>query len=235
MRTSKTGFDLIKKFEGCSLKAYQDAVGVWTIGYGVTSADKSVTGHKITKGMTISQSTADQWLEECIRQIYEPKVNKYSKYNFSQSEYDALVSFCFNVGSIDQLTAHGTRSKVEIGQKMLLYVKAGGKVLEGLKRRRQAEYKLYTEKQGYTGKFPNLPSRGYFKLGDGIDQLRGKQTDIKRVQRVVNWVMDFSLEVDGMYGAKTQKAVKKMQTRFGLDANGSYGAKCQKKAKAFRK
>lgn len=235
MRTSKTGFDLIKKFEGCSLKAYKDAVGVWTIGYGITSADKDVTGHKITQGMVISQSTADQWLEECIRKRYEPKVNKYSKYNWTQSEFDALVSFCYNIGSIDQLTANGTRSKAQIGQKMLLYVKAGGIVLEGLKRRRKAEYKLYTDKQGYTGKYPNLPKRGYYKLGDGYEQLRGNQTDIKRVQRVVNWVMDMSLKVDGMYGEKTQKAVKIMQKRFGLDVNGSYGNKCQKKAKAFRK
>jgi GH24 family phage-related lysozyme (muramidase) len=59
------------------LKSYQDRVGVWTIGYGTTSHDKSITGKTITKGMTISKETAEKWLRASLREKYEPKVSKY--------------------------------------------------------------------------------------------------------------------------------------------------------------
>ena len=66
-----------------------------------------------------------------------------SKYHWNQNEFDALVSFAFNVGSINQLTANKTRTKDQIAQAMLLYNKAGGKVLPGLTKRRQAERQLF--------------------------------------------------------------------------------------------
>lgn len=236
MKTSKNGLDLIKEFEGCYTQAYQDAVGIWTIGYGLTNADRSVTGLTVKKGVKITKKEAVEWLPVVLARLYEPKVNKYmGRYNFSQNEYDALVSFCFNIGNIDGLTHDGNRTKKEIAEMMLKYNKAGGKVLTGLVRRRKAEQELFLKKEGYSGKFPTFPKRGYYKNGDGIHTLTSYQTQIKRVQRVVNWVMDFNLEVDGMYGDKTQKAVKRMQKRFGLDPNGCYGLKCQRKAKAYKK
>lgn len=238
MKISKTGLDLIKKYEGCSLVSYQDAVGVWTISYGITSADKPVTGTLIVEGMKISQATADKWLIDSLNKIYAPKVMKYNdKYHWNQNQFDALMSFCYNIGSIDQLTDNGTRSVKTIAEKMLQYNKAGGKVLAGLTKRRKAEYDLFVKLAGvpYYGKFPNFPSRGYFKNGDGITTLKGYRTDIKRVQRIVNWVMDFNLDPDGKYGDKTTRAVSKMQERFGLPVNGCFGNKCLKVAKEYRK
>lgn len=239
MKVSQKGIKLIKEFEGCSLTAYLDAVKVPTIGYGVTSADKSVTGTDIKLGMKISQATADKWLVECLDRKYAPLVMKYdSKYHWNQNQFDSLVSFCYNIGSIDQLTANGTRSIGEIASKMLLYNKAGGRVLAGLARRREAEHKLFctpVEKQGYSGKYPDLPKRGYYKYGDGIYSLKSYQTQIKRVQRLVNWVMDYSLVVDGEYGQKTDKAVTGLQKRFGLQPNGCFGNKCLKACKNFKK
>lgn len=239
MKISQRGIDLIKEYEGCRLTAYRDAVGVETIGYGVTSADKSVTGTTIKKGMKISQATADKWLVECLDRKYAPLVMKYdSKYHWNQNQFDSLVSFCYNIGSIDQLTANGTRSIGEITSKMLLYNKAGGRVLAGLTRRREAEHKLFcepVEKVGYSGKYPDLPKRGYFKYGDGIYSLKSYQNQIKRVQRLVNWVMDYSLVVDGEYGQKTDKAVTGLQKRFGLQPNGCFGNKCLKACKNFKK
>lgn len=236
MKTSKQGLDLIKEFEGCHLKAYKDAVGVVTIGYGVTSADKSIIGREIKMGMEISKPTAEKWLKKCLEIKYEPKVEKYDgRYHWTQSEFDALVSFCYNIGSIDGLTQDGNRTKSEIAKMIPAYNKAGGRVLAGLTRRRKAEQKLFLEHSGYMGKYPSFPKRGYYKEGDGIVRLTSYRTQIKRVQRVINFVMDFNLEIDGMYGDKTKKAVKRMQERFGLDVNGCYGNKCQKVAKKYRK
>lgn len=143
MKISENGLNLIKRFEGCRLSAYQDSVGVWTIGYGTTNADKVITGTTICKGLKIAQGTADEWLRQSVDKKYGLEVDKYSAYNWNQNEYDALVSFAYNIGSIDQLTAKGTRSRAEISEKILAYNSGGGKVLAGLTRRRQAEQKLF--------------------------------------------------------------------------------------------
>lgn len=135
---------LVKKFEGLYKKAYRDEVGVWTIGYGITNADKSITGATIKAGLVISEKTADNWLERSLNSKYLKKVMKYDKkYNWNQNEIDALVSFAYNIGSIDELTANGTRSRATIAAKILEYNKAGGKVYRGLTRRRKAERKLF--------------------------------------------------------------------------------------------
>lgn len=135
MKTSKNGIKLIKQFEGCRLTAYLCPAGIPTIGYGHTA------GVKI--GQTITQEQADKFLKEDLV-TFEKKVEKYnSKYCWNQNEFDALVSFAFNIGSIDQLTANGSRDKNVISQKILQYNKAGGKVLEGLTKRRQAEQALF--------------------------------------------------------------------------------------------
>lgn len=141
---SQTGIDLIKHFEGCQLEAYQDEVSVWTIGWGITNADKSITGTTIKRGLKISQATAEKWLEESLNRKYLPKVMKYdTRYNWNQNEIDALTSFAYNIGSIDQLTANGSRSRATIAAKMLEYVKAGGVTYTGLVRRRKAERELF--------------------------------------------------------------------------------------------
>ena len=137
MVTSINGRNLIKSFEGCKFTAYKDSVGVYTIGYGHTSGVKA--GMKITK--TQAETLLNQDIAKC-----EAAVNKYmKKYNFNQNEYDALVSFTFNLGSgnLDKLTLKGLRSKAVIGDKILAYNKAGGKTLSGLVKRRTKERALY--------------------------------------------------------------------------------------------
>mgnify|MGYP006323011671 FL=1 len=144
MKISKKGIELIKEFEGCKLTAYQDEVGVWTIGYGITNADKSVTKTTIKKGLKITKDKAEEWLEAVLNKLYAPKIMKYDvRYNWNQNEFDAMVSFAYNIGSIDQLTANGSRSKSVISNKLLEYNKAGGKVYNGLTRRRKAERELF--------------------------------------------------------------------------------------------
>lgn len=133
---SNNGLALIKKFEGCRLTAYQDSVGVWTIGYGHTSG--------VRKGQIITQAQADAFLKaDCASA--EKAVNSYSKYNWNQNQFDALVSFTFNCGSgnLKTLLNNGQRTIAEISAKITAYNKAGGKVLQGLVNRRIAEKELF--------------------------------------------------------------------------------------------
>ena len=135
MKTSQTGIDLIKKFEGCRLDSYKCPAGKWTIGYGHTAG--------VTAGKKISQAQAEAYLRADLEK-FEKLVAKYdSVYRWTQNEFDALVSFAYNTGSIDKLTERGTRTKAVIAEKILLYNKAGGKVFDGLTTRRQAERGLF--------------------------------------------------------------------------------------------
>lgn len=135
MKASENCIELIKKFEGCRLQAYRDPAGVLTIGFGHT--------RNVILGQKITEDRALQYLKDDLIKA-QTEVSKYdSRYHWNQNEYDALVSFAFNIGSLSALTKFGKRSKEEIASKMLLYVNAGGKKLEGLVKRRKAEHDLF--------------------------------------------------------------------------------------------
>lgn len=126
---------MIKSFESCRLDAYKCPAGVWTIGYGHTG--------NVQQGQRITAAQAEAFLKADLAK-FEQHVGKYdSTYHWSQNEFDALVSFAYNVGSIDQLTARGTRGRAVIAEKILQYNKANGKVLNGLVRRRKEERALF--------------------------------------------------------------------------------------------
>ena len=140
MKISQRGIDLIKGFEGCVLHAYKctPSEEYYTIGYGHYGAD-------VKPDQTITKTIAEVMLRDDLIK-YETLVNIYSGYNFNQNEYDALVSFAYNIGSIKQLTKDGTRTKAEIANAMLLYTHdSAGNELEGLVRRRKAEHDLFIE------------------------------------------------------------------------------------------
>lgn len=135
MKTSEKGLELIKKFEGCKLTAYRCPAGVLTIGYGHTG--------DVKEGQKITQKKADTLLKEDLEK-FEKRVAKYNwKYHFNQNEFDALVSFAYNIGNVDGLTKNGKRSRGQVADAILLYNKAGGKVLNGLVKRRKAEQTLF--------------------------------------------------------------------------------------------
>lgn len=139
MKTNTAGINLIKKYEGCILTAYRCPAGVLTIGYGHTGKD-------VKENMIITKAQAEKLLKADLV-AFEKKVSAYdSIYHFNANQFSALVSFAYNIGSIDQLTAKGTRSLEEIGEKMLLYNKAAGKQLPGLVKRRKAEQELFNKK-----------------------------------------------------------------------------------------
>lgn len=157
MKISQKGIDLIKSFEGCYLTAYKCPAGVWTIGFGTTG---KVDGKSIASGMKITKEKAEQLLKKDLEK-FEKDILKYdSKYHWTQGQFDAMVSFAYNVGSIHQLTANGTRSIEQIAEKILAYNKAAGKVLNGLVRRRKAEQELFLS-DGKTNN-PSVTSSAYY-------------------------------------------------------------------------
>jgi GH24 family phage-related lysozyme (muramidase) len=144
MQTSDKGIALIKEFEGCKLTAYQDSVGVWTIGYGWT---QPVDGKPIRAGMTIKQETAERLLKTGLVS-YESDVSRLVKVGLTQGQFDALVSFTYNLGARSLSTSTLLR-KLNAGDyagaaaEFMRWNKAGGKALKGLTRRREAERALF--------------------------------------------------------------------------------------------
>lgn len=139
MKTSQRGVDLIKEFEGFSAKAYQDVVGVWTIGYGSTK--------NVKPGDTITKAEAERRLREELVE-YEQVVEKSCTVRPNQNQFDALVSFCYNIGpgnfrKSSVLKAHNRSDFQAAARAFALWNRAGGKVLPGLTRRRMAEATLY--------------------------------------------------------------------------------------------
>ena len=138
MKISENGLNFIISFEGFCPKATKavKTERYYTIGYGHYGKD-------VEENQSITKEQALKLLKKDIKR-FETKVMKYNDcYNFTQNEYDALVSFAYNVGNIDQLTAKGTRTKKEIADAMLLYIKSGGNVLNGLRKRRNEERELF--------------------------------------------------------------------------------------------
>lgn len=92
-----------------------------------------------------------------------------------------------------------------------------------------------TEKKKYSGEFPTLPSRGYYKLGDGYKTLTNFKTQIKRLQKFLNWCMGTKLTIDGEYGANTKDAVVAFQKKYSLSVDGEFGKNSLAKAKTIKK
>ena len=139
-----------------------------TIGYGITNSDKSITGTSIYEGLTISQETADNWLRLSLNTVCKNVDSFDNIYHWNQNEFDALVSFAYNIGSINELVDNGNRAKSQIPNTMLLYVNAGGQRLAGLVRRREAEVNLYKNGNSGNGGNNGQASNGKCSSGNGI-------------------------------------------------------------------
>lgn len=145
MRISKRGLDVIKRFEGLALKPYRDAVGIPTIGYGNTYYED---GRKVSMtDAAISEARAEKLLKMVLVR-YEDAVNRYAQLPLSQNQFDALVSFAYNVGN-ENLRKSSLMRLLNQGRfqaaadEFLRWNRAGGRVLEGLRKRRIAERALF--------------------------------------------------------------------------------------------
>lgn len=140
MQISDDGLALIQQYEGCKLVAYRDSVGVLTIGYGHTGKD-------VKSGMQITQEQANAFLRKDVKSA-EEDVDVQIHVQLSQPQFDALVSFVFNLGGTN-LHKSTLRKLLNAGDyrgaadEFVKWNKAGGKVLVGLTRRREAERAMF--------------------------------------------------------------------------------------------
>jgi lysozyme len=141
MNLGYNGTKILKFFEGCRLTAYQDSVGVWTIGYGHTKG--------VHAGMSITQEEAEQMLLIELEE-YEGYIEKYVIVPLTQNQFDALVVWVYNLGPTNLrrstlLKELNSGNYTAAGKEITKWNKAGGKVLAGLVKRREAEAELFNE------------------------------------------------------------------------------------------
>lgn len=145
MYITDLAFQKIKEFEGCRLQAYQDAAGVWTIGYGHT--------YGVRPGDKISQQYADDLLKEDIERAERQLMALHDSeiLNMTPQQLDAVVSFVFNLG-IKRWQYSTLRRYIMLGKpkdvirkEWMQWVRAGGKQLPGLVKRRQWEFNRFYE------------------------------------------------------------------------------------------
>ena len=143
MKISLEGLSLIKRFEGCRLKAYKCSAGVLTIGYGHTGG--------VTETDTITQDDANKLLHEDVAK-FEEYVDDNVIVELNQGQFDALVAWTFNLGpgnlrESTMLKKLNEADYTSVPNEMKRWNKAGGKTLDGLIRRRNAEALLFQSKE----------------------------------------------------------------------------------------
>ena len=136
MKVSDNGIALIKKYEGCRLEAYKpvSTEKYYTIGYGHYGAD-------VSKDMKITAAYAEALLRLDLDKFCG-YVNNLGR-TWTQNQFDALVSFTYNCGAANLKRLVANRTNAQVANAILLYNKAGGKVLKGLQRRRAEERELF--------------------------------------------------------------------------------------------
>ena len=213
-RIGQAGLALIKQYEGCRLAAYRCAAGVWTIGYGHTAG--------VHSGMTITQAQADAYLQQDIAK-FEGYVNNPAYVpiteQLNQNQFDALVSFAFNLGAGNLRKLCKGRTAAQIALAMPSYNKAAGKVLAGLTRRRKAEQALFNRPVSVAAPAQNEYTEDY---------------NMKTIKKGSNgnavkvWQVIIGAAADGNFGSGTERMTKTWQGNHGLTADGIVGAKSWK-------
>ena len=211
-KIGQAGLALIKQFEGCRLAAYQCSAGAWTIGYGHTAG--------VHKGMKITQAQADEYLKQDIAK-FEKYINNPSYVPFTdklnQNQFDALVSFAFNLGQGNVKKLCTGRVMNQIPSAMQQYCKAAGKTLPGLQRRRKAEAALYNKKvESRTGATTTTVKESEdYSMNTIKKGSKGKSVKV--------WQIIIGTTADGIFGSGTESMTKTWQKNHGLTADGIVG------------
>lgn len=208
-KIGQAGLALIKQYEGCRLAAYRCAADVWTIGYGHTAG--------VHSGMMITQAQADAYLQQDIAKfegyVNNPAYVPITK-QLNQNQFDALVSFAFNLGAGNLRKLCKGRTAAQIAQAMTQYCKANGKVRAGLKRRRAAEQALFNKSVSAAAPAQNTESEDY----NMKTIKKGSKGNAVKV-----WQIIIGAAADGIFGSGTESMTKTWQGNHGLTADGIVG------------
>lgn len=208
-RINAAGLDLVKSFESLRLHAYQDAVGVWTIGWGHIEGVKA--------DQTITEAQAEKFLLSDIAEA-ESAVERLITVQLNDNQFAALVSFTFNLGG-GSLQISTLRKKLNAGDyasvpgQLALWVKGDGKTLPGLVKRRKAEADLWNTPCGSTT--PVASEKPTLHRGDRSAAVLDLQTRLA--------LHGLAIACDGIFGPATERAVKAFQKRAGLTIDGVAG------------
>ena len=223
MQTSAQGVEFLERHEGVVLKAYRCPAGVWTIHAGLTAASGVVKPHA---GMVITEAEGTRLLQLALRRNYEPRVAK-AMPHAKQHEFDAAVSFDFNTGAIHRASwvKHWPARPGAARAALLAWNKGGGRVLPGLTRRREEEYRLLAHRD-YGAKLSKAPARaGLARLAVSLslDELTAARAAFKRLgydvgtdplglsdAAVRTFQRDHDLTVDGIVGRATLSTLQRM-------------------------
>ncbi|WP_333827727.1 glycoside hydrolase family protein [Pararhodobacter sp.] len=222
MQTSSKGVTKLEHDEGVVLKAYRCPAGVWTIGAGLTAGSGVVRPHA---GMVITHAEATRLLQQALRQNYEPRVKR-AMTGAKQHEFDAGVSFDYNTGAIHRATwVVRWRDKASgVREAMLAWNKGGGKVLPGLTRRREGEYRLLAHGEyGTLAQWQQAPGVARIVIDLSSDELAAARDALKSLGYAVgdnsagfaeaairDFQRDHDLTVDGIVGRATLSALQRV-------------------------
>lgn len=219
-KTNQEGLKLVKSFEGLYLEAYQDPVGVWTIGWGATKG--------IREGMKITVAQAEKMLQDELEK-FEVAVANAIKVSINDNQFSALVSFSYNLGATSlfestllKLLKEGKFQ--EAADQFPRWDKAGGQPLLGLSRRRRAERALFLSQPWE--EFLNWEPKRVLRLAE-LGQPLVQGDDVRQIQQALVKA-GFNTQVDGFFGNDTDKAVKHLQQQKGLTVDGIVGTETQK-------
>lgn len=145
MQISHRGIEVLKEHEGFRSRAYRDVAGVWTIGYGTTK----VNGKPVEAGQTCTAAEATEWLKEDLAWA-QTAVNKLVRVGLTQSMFDALVSFVYNVGEgafskSTMLRKLNQGDYAGAAEEFPRWNRAGGRIWKGLINRRLVERSMFEE------------------------------------------------------------------------------------------
>ncbi|MFB2974819.1 glycoside hydrolase family protein [Microseira sp. BLCC-F43] len=222
---NQEGLKLIQRFEGLHelkqgsqgeyIEAYQDPVGVWTIGWGCTEG--------VYEGMKITRAQAEEMLKKEIEK-FETAVANAVKVQINDNQFSALVSFSYKQGA--RALFESTLLKLlnqgkfqEAADEFPRWDKAGGQVLLGLSRRRRAERALFLS-QSWEEFLTWKPSRVLRLAEPGQPLMQGE--DVRQLQKALVKA-GFNIQVDGFFGNDTDKAVRQFQQQKRLSVDGIVG------------